>query len=89
MTCIRVKWKRKYGQDGTVQFVGGSDTESDDSSGALNKFVSKPICYNESRNPGGVQLFHVGRTVKSDINIVDYTISRAMRLLHTIMAPIH
>ena len=29
------------GQDGTVQFVGGSDTESDDSSGALNKFVSK------------------------------------------------
>ena len=67
------------GQDGTVQFVGGSDTESDDSSGALNKFVSKSLFYlqHNPRNPGGVQLFHVGRTVKSDINIVDYTISKS------------
>ena len=67
------------GKDGTVQFVGGINEESDTPSAALTKFVSKSLFYlqHNPRNPGGIQLFHVGRTIKSDINIVDYTISKS------------
>ncbi len=67
------------GVDGTVQFVGGVDKAMAQASSALNKFVSRSLFYlqHNSRNPGGVQLFHVGRTIKSDINIVDYTISKS------------
>ena len=67
------------GQDGTVQFVGGIDNANDSPSAALSKFVSKSLFYlqHNPRNPGGIQLFHVGRTIKSDINIVDYTISKS------------
>ena len=62
------------GQDGTVQFVG----KMDQIDLSKQKFVSKSLFYllHDERNPNSIQLFHVGRTVKSDINIVDYTISK-------------
>jgi len=62
------------GQDGTVQFMGNLD-QIDLSK---QKFVSKSLFYlrHDERKPQVVQLFHVGRTIKSDINIVDYTISK-------------
>ena len=66
------------GQDGTVQFVGDM-INANNPSAALTKFVSKSLFYlqHNPRNSGGIQLFHVGRTIKSDINIVDYTISKS------------
>lgn len=64
------------GQD-TVQFQMAEDPSETHNDGKAG-YVSKRLFYLsvDARNVKNMQLFHVGRTIKSNITIVDYTISK-------------